>query len=145
MTDIWLLLKVVHVAAVITWIGGLLLVALSLSTLSGAALPVLPQERRWLLAVQRWERRVTTPAMLLAWVAGIAVASRNHWFGAGWLSVKLVLVFLLSALHGVQAGTLRRLLRGSTDAQVPRLLRLAPQLALVCTTAIVALVVLKPF
>lgn len=63
--------------------------------------------------IRRWDQAVTTPAMLLVWSFGLVVALSGGWLADGWLQAKLVLVVLLSALHGMQSGQLRRLNGGA--------------------------------
>lgn len=84
----YLLLKAGHVAAAMVWIGGMLAAALA--------------------PVPRWDRLVTTPAMLLAFAFGLGLAMAGGWFPQAWLIAKLVVVLALAALHGVLAGRLRR-------------------------------------
>jgi len=141
---IFLWIKALHVAAVVTWVAGLLMLSLVLSILATAPAPSLPQERRLMAALARWDRTVTSPAMVLAWVLGISLAVHGGFFTATWLAAKLVLVVALSALHGVLAGTLRRLSSGSTRRPAISL-RFACGFTVVGVTAIASLVVLKPF
>ncbi|SFQ32792.1 CopD family protein [Variovorax sp. 770b2] len=113
---IYLFLKAFHITAVIVWVGGMTALWLALANLSRTFQIVGPEERRWLVAIQRWDRRVTSPALLLLWIFGLALASRGGWFGATWLWLKVPLAVTLSGLHGVLAGSLRRSLR---DASLP--------------------------
>ena len=94
--------------------------------------------------VMAWDRKVTTPAMLLAWALGMTMAVQAGWFSSRWLMVKLVLVFGLSALHGVQSGTLRRMARGANRSP-PGFLRHSASAILMAIAAIAALAVVKPF
>lgn len=140
---IYLLLKTPHIVAVMTWIGGVLTQAFLLRTVTCQPLPLLPDERGVIGAAVRWDRRVTVPAMLIAWTCGLALAMQGHWWMTPWLSLKLMLVVALSALHGMQAGSLRRML----DNPVRRpgaWLRHAAVVAPCGVTAIVFLVVVKP-
>ncbi len=114
----YLLLKALHIAAMVVWIGGMLAVALG------------PPGHGW-----RWDRLVTTPAMLLALACGIALAMTGGWFPARWLVVKLGFVLLLAALHGVLAGRLRR-------GQPPP--RLAAPLIVAGVAVVVGLAAIKP-
>ena len=50
--------------------------------------------------------------MLGLWAFGIGLAASGGWFTYGWLQAKLVLVVLLSAIHGLQSGQIRRLAAG---------------------------------
>ncbi|MBY4894793.1 CopD family protein [Rhodobacteraceae bacterium N5(2021)] len=90
--------KTVHIVSVIVWIAGMTVAAMSLRTPSPAALP----------AITAFDRRVTTPAMLLVWVFGLTIAIQGGWFGQPWLSAKIFLVLILSGLHGMITGRLRR-------------------------------------
>ena len=122
----YLTIKAFHVAAIIIWTGGMLLVALLLASMRPTAGPFLLPEHRLLAVLHRWNRRVTTPAMVSAWVLGLAMAMLGHWFAAMWLSAKLAVVLALSALHGVQAGTLRRLIGNGMCRKPSAVLRFAP-------------------
>lgn len=142
----FLWIKALHIAAIVTWVSGLLLLALLTRVLATAPAPSLPQERRLMAAVGRWDRAVTSPAMVLAWVLGISLAVHGGWFTSAWLAAKLVLVMTLSALHGVLAGRLRRMRGGSSSGQPTSLvLRYASGITLLGTAAIAYLVVVKPF
>ncbi len=112
------LLKALHVAAMVIWIGGMLAVALG------------PSDR-----LRRWDRLVTTPAMLLALACGIGLAMTGGWFPARWLVVKLGFVLVLAALHGVLAGRLRRGLAPP---------RLAAPLIVAGVAVVVGLAAIKP-
>ncbi len=92
-----------HIISVIVFISGMAVVALFLRYPSADTLP----------AVQTFDRRVTTPAMLLTWALGIYLGVQGGWFsGAGfWLAGKILLVFVLSGLHGMITGRLRRKVR----------------------------------
>lgn len=139
----YLLLKAAHVAAVIAWIGGLLLQSLALKVATRPAAP-LEGDAQFLAGVRRWDSRVTSPAMGLAWLLGLAMAVQAGWFATGWLNVKLVIVVGLSALHGRQAGQLRRLAAGQS-ASNPGSAGRMPPLILAAALCIAVLVIVKPF
>ncbi|MBB5371352.1 MULTISPECIES: CopD family protein [unclassified Janthinobacterium] len=96
----YLLLRTLHIAAVATWIGGMLAVAGILACRSQPMAPLLA-------TLRAWDRRVTTPAMLLAWILGLVLASTGGWFPQAWLIAKLFLVLCLSGLHGMLVARLR--------------------------------------
>lgn len=101
-------LKALHVAAAFAFVGGVLAVSVFLQAMPANSPLVAPIAR----GVRRWDQVVTTPAMLLVWGLGLTLATAGHWFAAGWLQAKLVLVVILSGLHGVQSGRLRRVAGG---------------------------------
>ncbi|MFM2085688.1 MAG: hypothetical protein RLZZ237_557 [Pseudomonadota bacterium] len=132
----YLLLRALHIAAVATWIGGMLAVACALACRSEPMAPLLGR-----LSV--WDRRVTTPAMLLAWILGLVLASTGGWFPQAWLIAKLVLVLCLSALHGMLVARLRN--RSPNQKGQTWLGRFGvPAAILVATVIITVLVIVKP-
>ncbi len=140
----YLWLKALHVAAVLVWIGGLLVVAVAIAALSLSKEAAERPDRTAVFAVRRWDRHVTSPAMLLVWGAGLSLAMLGGWFRSPWLIIKLVFVLLLTALHGLLSGTLRKLGR-SDEPPASFGLRHAPLLIVISVAAIVVLVVVKPF
>ncbi len=136
----YLWIKSFHMVAVIVWIGGMLVVAVQLAAWRSVALPL----NQAIDAARHWDARVTTPAMLLTWILGLALAVSGGWFPSRWLFVKLALVLLLSGVHGMLAGSLRRLALGS-DVPFPGFARDAPVAIVMAVALIVVLVVIKPF
>ncbi|MBL6453712.1 CopD family protein [Belnapia sp. T6] len=134
--EVWL--KALHVAAVLLFAGGLLAQSLAVAAASRGAL-----DAGLLAGLRRWDGRVTGPALLALWALGIAVALRGGWFGAGWLSAKLLLVVALSGLHGMQAGRLRRLALGGGPP--PNGLAWTPVAVALLLAVIALLAVAKPF
>ena len=138
MIDLWI--KSFHIVAVIVWIGGMLVSAVQLKVLRSLA----PTLNQTIDPVRRWDARVTTPAMLLTWILGLALAISGGWFPSRWLFAKLALVLLLSGVHGVLAGSLRRLAT-RPDANVPGFARHAAAAIVATAALVVVLVVIKPF
>lgn len=130
-------LKAAHLAAVLVFCGGLFVqcFAILISCWGhGDAVAV----------ASRWDRRVTLPAMLAVWAFGTSIAVQGEWLGDGWLWAKLVLVVALTGLHGVQAGTLRRLRSGVRPG--PAFASEAVLGAIAVSVAIIALLAAtKPF
>ena len=140
----YLWLKAFHVAAVIGWIGGMLVSSVFIAMHVTSPQPQAAGEPRMIEIATAWDWKVTTPAMLLTWALGMTMAVQAGWFSSRWLMVKLVLVFGLSALHGVQSGTLRRMARGANRSP-PGFLRHSASAILMAIAAIAALAVVKPF
>lgn len=128
-------LKAAHVACALLFVGGI--VAGGLLLAAGRAMA--NQGAPFATVLRRWDRVVTTPAMLGVWAFGIGLASTGGWFTFGWLQAKLVLVVLLSAIHGLQSGQIRMLAAG----MVVRPLR-AAALVVPSVIAIAVLAVIKP-
>ena len=134
----YLWLKAAHVACVLLFVGGtfmLLLAGAALGTRQSGETDVAESLRE---AVRWWDTRVTLPAMIGAWGIGLWIAVSGAWFASGWLQAKLVLVLLLSGMHGVLAGRLRRVdLQGISVSTRP-----APLLAALTLASILGIVVL---
>lgn len=96
------LTKAAHIISVIVFLSGMVVVALFLRYPHADTLP----------AIQNFDRKITTPAMLLTWALGIYLGVLGGWFSAGfWLAAKIILVLVLSGLHGMITGRLRRKVR----------------------------------
>jgi len=130
---IWI--KVLHVTAAFVFFAGVVATSLFLSVAGSSAPP--PQI---IHRIRRWDRRIIQPAMLLTWGLGILAASIGGWFAQGWLFIKIGLVVLLSAIHGLQTSRLRRL----ADGTVPSVAAWIGPALLVMLVAIVFLVIVKP-
>jgi uncharacterized membrane protein len=127
------LLKAGHIVTVVIWFGGMMAIALLLGRGGEMA-----------ASLQSWDRYVTTPAMIAAWILGLTMATWAGWFASGWMMAKVVLVLALSGGHGVLSGRLRRTAAdGGGPPGMDRRLVLSVMVALLC--AIVLLVVTKPF
>jgi uncharacterized membrane protein len=139
---VYLFIKAFHLAAVITWTGGMLALAVALAarahTAGGRA-----GEELLLTALQRWDRGVTTPALAAVWLLGIALAVMGGWYSAPWLWAKFAIVCALSGLHGKQSAGLRRWLAGQAG-QLPAA-RWAPAFTVGAIIAVALLVILKPW
>ncbi len=140
----YLLIKSLHLALVLFWVAGMVVQAFVLAAADKLPGPALPQELARLRLQRKWDRLLTTPAMVGALASGVYLATSAGWFGSGWLSVKLALVLLLAAVHGMQAGRLRRLAEAAGDVAEAGRARLMP-VVLAAPVLIILLVVMKPF
>ncbi|WP_187301294.1 CopD family protein [Aureimonas sp. AU20] len=130
-------MKALHVASVLIFVGGLVAQTVAIASLrieTGSTLE----------AVERWDRRVTTPALFATWLLGIVIAVQGAFFTSGWLMAKLAIVLALSSLHGIQAGRLRRAVYGQPGA-IRRMTDRMPLFVLMALIAIAILAVAKPF
>jgi putative membrane protein len=140
---LYLFLKSFHLIAVLTWVGGMLALSVALRALPRPAAAPTPADQPLLHAIQRWDRRVTTPALGLVWLLGITLAVMGNWEAARWLWLKFAIVAALSGLHGNLSASLRRWLVEQTEP--PARTRLAAGFTLAGISAVALLVVLKPW
>ncbi len=139
---LYLLIKSFHLAAVLAWVGGMLLLSVALAAQGAQRASASGQPL--LAAIYRWDRRVTTPALALVWLLGITLLVLGGWYSAPWLWTKFAIVFVLSGLHGHQSASLRRLQSGQL-ARLPASVRWVPGLTLAAIIAVALLVILKPW
>lgn len=124
------LTKSAHLIALFLWIGGMIAVWIGLRS-NG------PTDLSWLKA---YDRVVTSPAMIVALLCGIALGIQGGWFASIWLSAKIVFVLGLAGLHGALVGRLRRAAVGDPKPVG----RTIPTIGLVLLAAIVLLATIKP-
>jgi putative membrane protein len=93
---------------------------------------------------RRLLRAIINPAMIATWAAGLWLGWNGFAFQAGWLQAKIVLVLILSGIHGYLSAAVRRFAedRNEKPARHWRIVNEVPTLLMI---AIVILVVVKPF
>jgi protoporphyrinogen IX oxidase len=93
---------------------------------------------------RRLLKAIGTPAMLVAIVAGVVLATLQGQWTQGWLHAKLLLVFGIAACHGIMARDIRRF---AADERPRTTLwyRVFNEVPTVLFVGIVILAVFKPF
>lgn len=141
MDMLWL--KAFHIMSAMIFIGGLLILSIMQIILTDKI--SLPAARHTLIStVCKWDKRITTPALFLLWILGITLAISGDWFTSPWLMIKLVFVFILSALHGLLSGALKKA-ADKPDQPAPAFLHHSGLITLVGICGIVFLAVTRPF
>ncbi|MCG6856525.1 MAG: protoporphyrinogen oxidase HemJ [Salaquimonas sp.] len=136
-------IKALHVIAVIAWMAGLLylprlMVYHSVSEVGSV------QSETFKVMERRLLRAIMTPAMLVAWAAGLYLMFAGGWLVSGWLHAKLTLVVLMTAMHGFNAVWVKELARDQRR-RPQRFYRVVNEIPTVLMIGIVILVVVKPF
>ncbi len=141
----YLWLKAFHLAAVLTWVGGVLVMAIAITvqTHLPQTLPT-AQKQAFLTTARKWDMRVTNPALGLVWILGITLAVMGNWLTSPWFLIKLVIVTGLSAIHGMQSGALRRL-SNNPDHKIPAVLKISGPITVISIICVAILVIVKPF
>ena len=91
--------KALHVIAVIAWMAGMLYLP-RLFVYHCVAEAGSKQSETFKVMEQRLLKAIINPAMIATWLAGLYLGWAGHWFSAPWLHAKLLLVLLLSGVHG---------------------------------------------
>jgi len=140
----YLWLKAAHIIFMVAWMASLLVYPrYKLHQLSSKPGEDLFETMK--NASAKLRRIIMTPSLIAVWIFGIGLLTMNaSVFYFKWIYVKLVLVVLLTALHGFFVKTGKAIDRG--DASIsPKKLKLTNELPFVALVLIVILVVVRPF
>ena len=111
---LYTVLKSLHIISDIVWIGGMLInafvIAMGPPTIRTGVIT----------ALRPYDRRVTTAGLAGAWIFGLILAFGYVGFSGGWLHLKLLIVVMLSALHGMLSAWLPAGLRARRNADRTR-------------------------
>ena len=139
----YLIVKSIHIIAVISWMAGMLylprLFVYHAENEGNTALTdtFKVMERRLL-------RFIMTPAMIVSWIFGFALMISTAWIKAPWMHAKLLLVLVLSGVHGWLSVCVKRFASDQNRKSV-RYFRFVNEIPTVLMIIIVVLVVVKPF
>ena len=140
---LYLWIKALHIMAVIAWMAALLylprLMVYHSMVEKGSA-----ESETFKVMERRLLKAISTPAMIVTWLAGLYLIWDGGWISSGWLHAKLLLVVAMSAVHGFQAKWVREF-ANDTNTRPPRFYRIANEVPTVLMIGIVILVVVKPF
>ncbi|MBC7577088.1 MAG: protoporphyrinogen oxidase HemJ [Tardiphaga sp.] len=135
--------KALHVIAVISWMAGMLYLP-RLFVYHCEAEIGSKQSETFKTMERRLLKAIINPAMAVTWIVGLYLAWAGHWFSAGWFHGKLLLVVLMSGVHGVLSARVRDF---STDKNTKsqKYYRIINEVPTVLMILIVILVIVKPF
>ncbi len=141
--EAYLLVKALHIIAVIAWMAGMLYLP-RLFIYHCAAEPGSVQSETFKIMERRLLRAIINPAMVLAWVLGLALVTNLGAWGEPWMHAKLAAVIALSAIHGFFSRW-RRDFDRDENRHSARFYRYMNEIPTVLMIVIVLLVVLQPF
>ncbi len=136
-------IKALHVIAVISWMAGMLYLPRLFVYHCGAEAGS-KQSETFKVMERRLLKAIINPAMTVTWLAGLYLAWSGHLFSASWFHAKLLLVMVLSGVHGVFARYVKDFAadRNTRSEKFYRVINEVPTLLMI---GIVILVVVKPF
>ncbi|MEO1659797.1 MAG: CopD family protein [Pseudomonadota bacterium] len=141
---LYLWVQALHIIFVIAWMAGMLIFPrYKLHQLKAAPGDQLFETMRE--ASARLRKIILTPALLLVWALGITMLVLNpSLLSMGWMHVKLLLVLILSGLHGYFVSIGKKIDLGEASP-TPRTMKMLNEVPFVIMIFIVLLAVLKPF
>ena len=140
---VYLWIKALHVIAVIAWMAGMLYLPRLFVYHCDAEIGS-NQSETFKVMERRLLKAIITPAMVVTWLAGFYLAWAGNWFLSPWLHTKLLLVLLLSGVHGFFSRCVKDFAadRNQRSQKFYRIINEVPTLLMIF---IVILVVVKPF
>lgn len=140
---LYLWIKALHVISVIAWMAGMLylprLFVYHCDAPKGSI-----QSDTFKIMERRLLKAIINPAMIATWVFGLILIWQGGWYKDGWLHAKVLLVLILSGLHGVYVRRLKDFAadKNTRPAKYYRILNEVPTVLMI---GIVILVIVKPF
>lgn len=132
-----------HIIAFAAWMAGMWYLPRLMVYHSETAIGTAMSEQ-FKLMERRLLRAITTPAMLVTIVLGVILATWEGAWSQPWLHVKLTLVLLMAATHGMLAANVAAF-AADKRKHGPRFFRILNEVPTVLFIAIVILAVVKPF
>jgi protoporphyrinogen IX oxidase len=136
-------LKALHIIAIIAWMAGMLYLP-RLFVYHCEALPGSVQSETFKVMERRLLRAIINPAMVASWVLGLWLAWSGNFLSAPWLHGKLVLVLVMSGVHGMLARWTKDF-AADRNRHTQKFFRIMNEVPTLLMIGIVILVVVKPF
>jgi putative membrane protein len=135
--------KAFHIIAVIAWMAGMLylprLFVYHCDSDVGSV-----QSETFKVMERRLLRLIINPAMIATWLLGLWLAWAGGWYRAHWFEAKVVLVLLMSGVHGVLSKYVREF-GADRRRKSQKFFRILNEVPTVLLIAIVILAIVKPF
>jgi protoporphyrinogen IX oxidase len=136
-------IKALHVMAVIAWMAGLLYLP-RLFVYHCEAEIGSRQSETFKIMERRLLRGIINPSMVATWIFGLWMVYQGGLITAHWLHAKLLLVVVLSGIHGMLVRWTRDFAQ-DRNRHTPRFYRIINEIPALLMVGIVILVVVKPF
>jgi protoporphyrinogen IX oxidase len=136
-------IKALHVIAVISWMAGMLYLP-RLFVYHAEVEVRSSQSETFKVMERRLLKAIINPAMIVTWLAGLYLAWGGHWLTSGWFHGKLLLVLILSAVHGLFSRWVKEF-AADRNTRSQKFYRVINEVPTVLMVLIVILAIVKPF
>ena len=140
---LYLWLKAFHVIAVIAWMAGMLYLP-RLFVYHSEVPKGSIQSDTFKIMERRLLKAIINPAMIVTWLLGVYLVWDGGWYTSGWLHAKLLLVLILSGVHGFLSKTVK-VFAADGNVRPAKFYRMINEVPTVLMIGIVILVIVKPF
>ena len=139
----YLWVRALHIVAVISWMAGMLYLP-RLYVYHCDAEPGSKQSETFKVMERRLLRAIINPAMIVTFLAGLALAAHLDLWTESWFLIKLVLLFFMSGFHGYLARW-RKQFAADNNQHSARFFRYMNEVPTLLMIGIVILAVVRPF
>jgi protoporphyrinogen IX oxidase len=136
-------IKAFHIIAVIAWMAGMLYLP-RLFVYHCQAEIGSRQSETFKVMERRLLKAIINPAMIATWLLGLALAYESGFYAAHWLWAKVVLVLVLSGVHGHFVRLVKDF-AADRNRHSQKFYRIINEIPTVLMIGIVILAVVKPF
>jgi len=136
-------LKALHIIAIIAWMAGMLYLP-RLFVYHCDAERGSRQSETFKVMERRLLKAIINPAMVVSWALGLWLAWSGGWYASGWLHAKILLVLLMSGLHGFLVRCVREF-GADQNQRSAKFYRILNEVPTVLMIGIVIVAVVKPF
>ena len=136
-------IKAFHIISMVAWMAGMLYLPRLFVYHCGAETGSV-QSETFKVMERRLLKGIINPAMIATWVFGLWLIWLGGWMWATWLHLKLVLVIVMSGIHGMLARYVRDF-AADQNRHSRKFYRIINEVPTFLLIGIVLLVVLKPF
>jgi len=135
--------KALHVIAVISWMAGMLYMPRLFVYHCDAEIGS-KQSETFKIMERRLYKAIMTPAMMVAWVAGLYIAWDRGFLMDGWFHGKLAMVVVMTVIH-VYLGRCVRTFAADRNTKSHKFYRVINEVPTLLMIGAVILVIVKPF
>ena len=143
MSDWVLWIKAAHIVSVIAWMAGMFYLP-RLFVYHVDAPVGSQQSETFKIMERRLLKAIMNPALVAVWITGLLTAYEEDAFRDPWLHAKLLLVVIMSGVHGYLSRSVR-MFAADANKRSGRFYRILNEVPTVLLLGIVVLVVVKPF
>ncbi len=137
-------LRALHIISVISWMAGMLYLP-RLFVYHADSEVGSDKSETFKIMEYRLLKFIINPAMMAAWILGLSMLYANPaMMEDGWIHVKLLLVLIMSGVHGMLAKQVKVFARDENEKSA-KYFRILNEVPTVLMIAIVILAVVQPF
>jgi putative membrane protein len=143
MEEWYLVIKTIHIIAIISWMAGLLYLP-RLYVYHTQAEPEGELDETLKIMERRLLKGIMNPAMIITFITGIFLITMLDLSQSGWFHMKVLLLVGLAASHGMMSVYRKKFFKGE-NVKSQRYFRFFNEVPTVLMIGIVTLAVIKPF